>query len=162
MNRAQKIIQAYTNTPWRRQAQIIGTFAAFGVVVAMVMIAYIWISSNAGTYGLQVQEIQETNQALQKEIEDKKAELANITSSGPMATRASEMGFVPVDPEHIRYLTVSGYPGQVSPDVPGASAPKEPARQLLPAEYTTSLFDWFQAFIYQLSLKTGSVLAGEE
>ena len=162
MNRAQKIIQAYTNTPWWRQAQIIGTFAAFGVVVAMVMITYIWISSNAGTYGLQVQEIQETNQALQKEIEDKKAELANITSSGPMATRASEMGFVPVNPERIRYLTVSGYPAQVTPEIPGASAPQEPAQNELPPEYTTSLLEWFQAFIYKLSLKTGSALAGEE
>lgn len=162
MNRAQKIIQAYTNTPWRRQAQIIGTFAAFGVVVAMVMIAYIWISSNAGTYGLQVQEIQETNQALQKEIEDKKAELANITSSGPMATRASEMGFVPVNPERVRYLTVSGYPGHSTPDIGDAPTSQELAHQELPPEYTTSLIDWFQAFIYQLSLKTGSALVGEE
>jgi len=162
MNRAQKIIQAYTNTPWRRQAQIIGTFAAFGVVVAMVMIAYIWISSNAGTYGLQVQEIQETNQALQKEIEDKKAELADITSSGPMATRANEMGFVPVNPERVRYLSVSGYPVQATPDIYGLTAPQESAHKELPPEYTTSLFDWFQAFIYQLSLKTGSALTGEE
>jgi cell division protein FtsL len=163
MNRAQKIIQAYRNTPWRRQAQMIGTFAAFGVVAALVMIAYIWVTSNAGTYGLQVQEIQETNRAISQEIEDAKAELADLTSNEKMAVRATEMGFVPINPNRVRYVVVSGYTSEPTPALAEDTASQTASEpNQLPAEFTTSLIDWLSAFIYKLSLKTGSAMVGGE
>ena len=163
MNRAQKIIEAYRNTPWRQQTQMLGLFAVFGFVAAMVMIVYIWLTSMAGTYGLKVQEYQETARELEQQIEDKKAHLANLEVTASLTDRAVEAGFQMADPNRIRYLKVEGYYEQQSFQL----APHNPnelddQKMQLPPEYTTSLIDWFGEMIYQLSLKTGSGLIGGE
>ncbi len=157
MNRAQRLIQAYANTPWRRDLQLIGLFSALVVVVALVATVYVWVSSQAGTYGRQVQEIQATSQATEQRIEDLRAELADITSQENMTARAEAAGYVEVDRSKVIYLVVPGYPGretlQISPANPEDAADRHPQ---LPAEYTMSLVDWFNQLIYQLSLETGS------
>ena len=163
MNRAQKILQAYRNTPWRRQIQVLSMFGAFAAVAALVMIVYIWMTSQAGTYGLQVQEYQATAQALEQSIEDKKVELADLTNTENLEKRAEEAGFQPVDPNRIRYLEVDGYytqqPLQLAPapNVAHAQTPDDG----LPQTFTSSLFDWIRETIYQLSVQTGSVGIGE-
>lgn len=163
MNRAQKIIEAYRNTPWRRQVQMLGLFAAFGVVAAVVMIVYVWVTSLAGAYGLQVQEYQETAQALEKVIEDKNAHLAELTSVDNLAARAEDQDYLSVDPNRIRYLEVDGYPAdQPLQLAPNTSASQEAATNQLPAAYTTSLIDWLRQAIYELSLQTGSAGLGDE
>ena len=163
MNRAQKIIEAYRNTPWRQQTQMLGLFAVFGFVAALVMIVYIWLTSMAGTYGLKVQEYQETARELEQQIEDKKAHLANLEVTASLTDRAVEAGFEMADPNRIRYLKVEGYYEQQSFQL-APHSPSELAEQKmqLPPEYTTSLIDWFGDMIYQLSLKTGSGLIGGE
>ena len=109
MNRAQKILQAYRNTPWRRQTQMLSRLAAVGVVFAFVMMVYTWMTSQAGTYGLHVQEYQRTALAAEQNIEDQRAHLADITSNEALAQRATEMGYIPADPNRVRYLEVDGY-----------------------------------------------------
>jgi hypothetical protein len=161
MNRAQKIIEAYRNTPWRQQTQMLGLFAVFGFVAALVMIVYVWVTSMAGTYGLQVQEFQATARALEQQIEDKKAKLANLEGTSNLTERAIAAGYQMADPNRIRYLEVEGYygpqPFQLAPSTPG----QQQSQDLhLPAEYTTSLIDWMREMVYQLSLKTGSAEAG--
>ena len=108
MNRAQKIIEAYRNTPWRQQTQMLGLFAVFGFVAALVMIVYIWLTSMAGTYGLKVQEYQGTARELEKQIENKKALLANLEVTSSLTERAEDAGFKVADPNRIRYLQVEG------------------------------------------------------
>jgi len=147
MNRAQKIIEAYRNTPWRKQIQMLGLFAAFGVVAAVVMIVYVWVTSLAGAYGLQVQEYQATAQALEQVIEDKNAQLADLTSVENLAARADEQNYVPVDPNRIRYIE---------------AAEPQPVQPQLPQEFTTSLIDWIREMIYLLSLETGAINLGGE
>jgi hypothetical protein len=162
MNRAQKIIQAYRNTPWRRQINMISTFVTFGLVVALVMLVYVWVTSRAGAYGLQVQEYQETNQVLERNIENAKAELGDLTRNEAMVARATEMGFVPVDSNRMRYIVVPGYPGEPTPEIIPQTTPHAAGDDQLPPQYTTSLIDWLQAFIFDLSLKTGSAQIGGE
>lgn len=163
MNRAQKIIEAYRNTPWRKQIQMLGFFAAVGVVATVVMIVYVWVTSLAGAYGLQVQEYQATAQALEQVIEDKNAQLANLTSVENLATRAADQNYVPVDPNRIRYVEVEGYFGEQPIQLaPPTSAQPQTVQSQLPQEYTTSLIDWIREMIYQISLKTGAVNLGGE
>ncbi|MGD2027873.1 MAG: hypothetical protein PVI99_08665 [Anaerolineales bacterium] len=163
MNRAQKIIEAYRNTPWRKQIQMLGLFAAFGVVVAVVMIVYVWVTSLAGAYGLQVQEYQATAQALEQVIEDKNAHLADLTSVENLAARAAEQNYVPVDPNRIRYVEVEGYTGEQPIQLaPPTSAQPQTTQSQLPQEFTTSLLDWIWDMIYQISLKTGVTDLGGE
>jgi len=161
MNRAQKIIEAYRNTPWRKQIQMLGLFAVFGIVAALVMIVYIWVTSMAGTYGLQVQEYQATARALEQEIEDKKAKLASLEVTENLTERAVEAGFQMADMNRIRYLKVEGYygpePFQLAPRTPGF---QQSQNVQLPPEYTTSLIEWMRQMIFELSLKTGSAGVG--
>ncbi len=163
MNRAQKILQAYRNTPWRRQIQVLSMFGAVAAVAALVMIVYIWVTSQAGTYGLQVREYQVTAQALEQSIEDKKVELADLTSTENLAERAEQAGYQPVDPNRIRYLEVEGY--YTEPPLQLAPAPNAVHTQSseggLPQSFTSSLYDWIRETIYQLSIRTGSAGIGE-
>ncbi len=161
MNRAQKIIEAYRNTPWRQQTQMLGLFAVFGFVAALVMIVYVWVTSMAGTYGLKVQEYQATARSLEQEIEDKKARLAILEGTENLTERAIAAGYQMADPNRIRYLEVEGYygqePFQLAPQTPDQKTAQTPQ---LPPEYTSSLIDWLREMIFQLSLKTGSVGSG--
>lgn len=163
MNRAQKIIEAYRNTPWRKQIQMLGLFAAFGVVVAVVMIVYVWVTSLAGAYGLKVQEYQATAQSLEQVIEDKNAQLADLTSLENLAARAAEQNYIPVDPNRIRYVEVEGYAGEQPIQLaPSTSVQPQTAQSQLPHEFTTSLIDWIWDMIYQISVKTGVTDLGGE
>jgi len=140
---------------------MVSTFVTFGLVAALVMLAYVWVTSKAGAYGLQVQEYQATNQVLAREIENAKAELGDLTRNETMAERATQMGFVPVDSDRMRYLVVPEYPGEPTPPVIAQATPHAAVHEhQLPPKYTASLIDWLQAFIYDLSLKTGSAEVG--
>lgn len=161
MNRAQKFLQAYRNTPWRRQLQVLSMFGALAVVAALVMILYIWMTSQAGTYGLQVQEYQATAQALEQSIEDKKVELADLTSTENLAERAEKAGYIPADPNRVRYLEVEGYFEE--PSLQLAPSPNQLHAQTrddgLPPAFTASLFDWIRETIDQF--KNGSTGWGD-
>ncbi len=142
---------------------MLGLFAAFGVVAAVVMIVYVWVTSMAGAYGLQAQEYQETTQALEKIIEDKKAHLADLTSVDNLAARAEEQNYQPANPNRIRYLEVEGYAGAEPLQLaPSTSASAETATEQLPSAYTTSLIDWLRGVIFELSVKTGAAGLGGE
>ncbi|MBN2045667.1 MAG: hypothetical protein JW757_11645 [Anaerolineales bacterium] len=156
MNRAQKILQAYRNTPWRRQTQMLSRLAALGLVAAVVMMVYTWMTSQAGTYGIKVQEYQATALAAQQNIEDKNAELADLTSNENLALRATQMGYQPVDPNRVRYLEVEGYypePTLALAPPPNAAHQAIVEETGLPEEYTTSLFEWLQETISRLRVR---------
>lgn len=157
MKRAQRFIQAYATTPWRRQVQVIGLFSAFVIVVALVASAYLWVSSLAATYGRQVQEIQSTAQVLEDNIEDLSAHLGELTTTERMQKLAEEQGYEPVTPWDLEYLVVSGYPE----DQPLSIAPENlslpvSSNQELPHEFTQSLFDWVRETLFKIGLSTGA------
>ena len=158
MNRAQKIIQAYRNTPWRRQTQMLSRLAAMGVVIAFVLLVYIWMTSQAGTYGLHVDEYQRTALAAEQNIEDKRAYLADITSNKALLERAEELGYIPADPNRVRFMEVEGYysdpPLQLAPP-PSAVHQQVEEENGLPTEYTTSLIEWIQDTINNISVLSG-------
>lgn len=157
MNRAQKILQAYRNTPWRRQTQMLSRLVAAGVVIAFVLMVYTWMSSQAGAYGLNVQKYQRTALAVEQNIEHKRAQLADITSNEALAERAAKMGYIPVDPNRIRYLEVESYytdpPLQLAPP-PNAVHQRVEEDPGLPPEFTTSLIEWIQQVINNLGSQT--------
>ena len=157
INRAQRFFQAYANTPWRRQVQVIGLFSAFVVVVALVASAYLWVSSLAATYGRQVQEIQATAQVLEENIEDLSAHLGELTTTERMQQLAEEQGYEPVSPWDLEYLVVSGYPEEQPLSIaPENQSLPENSKQELPPEFTQSLFDWVRDTIFKIGLGTGA------
>jgi cell division protein FtsL len=157
MKRAQRFIQAYATTPWRRQVQVIGLFSAFVVVVALVAGAYLWVSSLAATYGRQVQEIQSTAKVVEDNIEDLNSVLGELTTTERMQQLAEEQGFTPVTPWDLEYLVVSGYPEEQPLSIaPANSSLPVETRQELPPEFTQSLFDWVRQTLFKISVGTGA------
>lgn len=157
MNRAQRFIQAYATTPWRRQVRMIGLFSAFVVVVALVASAYLWVTSLAATYGRQVQEIQSTAQVVEDNIEDLSAKLGEVTTTERMQQMAEEKGYEPLTIWQLEYLAVSGYPQEqplrIAPE--DASLPVDRS-QHLPPEFTQSLIDWVRETVFKIGLETGA------
>ncbi|MEX1247373.1 MAG: hypothetical protein WEA61_02725 [Anaerolineales bacterium] len=143
LKRSRELIQAYQQAPWRRQMQIIGFIAVGLIAVSLVGALYLNITARAATAGRLVQEYQRDISDAEQKVEDLQTELAFITSVELMQQRAKELGFEPVLPNGITYLSVPEYQGRPS----GAQlAPRAGSRfspeARLPEEYTLSLFDW--------------------
>lgn len=151
LKRSKAFIQAYQQAPWRRQMQVIGFIAAGLVVLSLVAAVYLNITARAATAGRLVQSLQREVADQEQKIEDLETTLAFITSVETMQQRATDLGFEPLSPNAITYLSVPEYLGRPT----GAQlAPKAGSRfgaaARLPAAYTESLFDWFASLFVDL------------
>ena len=161
LNRAQRFIQAYAITPWRRQVRVIGLFSAFVIVVALAAGAYLWVTSLGATYGRKVQEIQSTAQVVEENIEDLSVEFGELTTTERMQELAEEKGYQPLTTWQLEYLKVAGYPEDQPLVISPESAHKTTEQtQALPPEFTQSLIDWVRDLVYQVGLGTGASRTG--
>lgn len=139
----QNLIQAYRQAPWRIQVR--RWILILLTVVAFVVVAVIYLNISAQTYdaGRKIQKSEYAIDQYGREISDLTTQLAFITSSSVMESRARAMGFTRVqDPEAVKYIVVPGYVGRklvfsskVEPTVNTSSV-------LLP-EYYESLWEFF-------------------
>ncbi len=160
MNYQQRIIQAYSNTPWRVQLQFIGLFSVALVFFAIIAGVYLNVSARASTIGRQVQSIQATQEVVEREIEDLETHLADITSAEAMDKRAEEAGYEVVSPQDTTYLVVDGYPGKQVGLLAPAPQRSPATMEKLPGEFTVSLFEWIRQMVYLISLQTGAYSEG--
>ena len=58
MEQVKQFKQAYSQTPWRKQLQVIGAFLLVVVVSALVAGIYLSVTSQAATLGRQIQDMQ--------------------------------------------------------------------------------------------------------
>jgi hypothetical protein len=139
---ATQIIHAYRQAPWRVQRQWIGAFLLVVIGVSMVAALYLDVTARAAVTGREIQELRSQITTVQRENADLETQLADLTSTAAMQRRALELGYRPVQPGELDYVSVPGF------------APPEPAILLaaedatlqaegLPVEYTQSLLEWF-------------------
>lgn len=151
LRRSKELIQAYQEAPWRKQMQVIGFIAVGLVSVALVAALYLNITARAATAGRLVQDYQGQVADLEQKIEDLETELAFITSVELMQVRAADLGFQPVSPNAITYLSVPEYQGRPlgAQLAPRAGSRFSPTAHL-PEEYTQSMFDWLASLFAEL------------
>ena len=142
IRRSNGFVQAHSQTPWRRQMQLIGFFAAAVASLALLAGLYLNVTARAATAGRRVQSLQNERARLQQQIENLDSQLASLTSNATMQARAEEMGFAPVLPASISYLTVDGYRGQAPLQLAPRAGSQFGVVSRLPAAYTESLLDW--------------------
>jgi len=146
---------AFRQAPWRVQLQYVGLFLLALVAVLVVAGVYLSISGQAAAAGLDYYSNDQERQDLERQIADRKARLALMTSANVMEARARELGFERIDPSHAVYMEVPGFTGK-SPAVlappPGIAATEEP---VIKSIYRQSLWDWLFAGINQLSASVG-------
>jgi len=168
MNRVQLLAQAYSQTPWRKQMQLIGAFLLTLVAVWLVAALYLDVTARAATIGREIQDMQvhtggmmriDSNEPYEansiEELERLNAslqlQLALLTADATMTERARAMGFHPAKADEIVYVVVPDYlppqPATLAPP-PAAVANNTP---LITSAYTESLVDWVKAQLFQAS-----------
>jgi hypothetical protein len=166
MERVHQIRQAYLQTPWRRQLQVIGGFLLVVIAVAVIAALRLSISTNTVKVGREIQLMKvniisiydigyieqpqekvnaiESIEVLQNDIANLEAKLAYLTSSEVLNERAKELGYVPAELGSLTYVEVDGYqerePVRLAPPPQSFMVPAS----LLAPEYKQSLIDWLK------------------
>jgi cell division protein FtsB len=137
-----QIIHAHRQAPWRLQRQWVGAFLLVVVGAAMVAALYLDVTARTAVTGRKVQELRSQITTVQRENADLETQLADLTSTAAMQRRALELGYRPVQPGELDYVSV---PGFVPPE-PAILLAAEDATlrdETLPAGYSQSLLEWF-------------------
>jgi hypothetical protein len=139
---ATQLIHAYRQAPWRVQRQWIGAFLLAVIGAAMIAALYLDVAARAAVTGREIQELRIQITTIQRENADLETRLADLTSSAAMQRRALELGYRPVQPGELDYVAVPGFVPP-EPEILLAAVDARPQTDRLPAEYTQSLFEWF-------------------
>lgn len=137
-----QIIHAHRQAPWRLQRQWVGAFLLVVVGAAMVAALYLDVTARTAVTGRKIQELRIQISSVQRQNADLETRLADLTSTAAMERRARELGYRPVQPGELDYVSV---PGFVPPEPAILLAAEDVTgrAEALPAEYTQSLLEWF-------------------
>ena len=144
MDRVQSLTQAYSQTPWRKQMQLIGLFLLVLVLTALLAGIYLSVTARAAAVGREILLMQGDIEQLTLENADLTTQLAILRSSDQMEQRARSIGFVMIEKDQAAYLVVPGY---TRPDRVTLAPPPAPVTVVaasLPPDFTQSLFDWLR------------------
>jgi cell division protein FtsL len=154
MERVERLSQAYSQAPWRKQIQILGLFLLIVVFIALIASIYLNVTARAGAIGRDILKKQSEMLDDQQKISDLKAQLGELYSTNDIERRARSLGFETIDPEEIIYLVAPGYVERQPALLAPAHQPQVVSIPELPAKYTESLFVWlqkqFNSFVFPL------------
>jgi len=152
---AQRLIQAYRQTPWRKQTQRIGIFLLVLLLIGLVAGVYLSVTAQAAEAGIRIRMSVANQNAAQLVIADLNNQLARLTSEATMKQRAAELGFVPATSEQIDYLVVPGYTEKEFSLAPSnADVPVQ--MPILKTVYTESLWEWLMRGVLQPQSSEGA------
>ncbi|MRR29147.1 hypothetical protein EG834_02160 [bacterium] len=150
-----KWAQAFKQAPWRGQIQTAGLFLLGLVVVIVIASIYLSISGKAASAGLGAYRMNVERQTLERQIADRKAKIAVLTSVTVMEQRAKDMGFERVKSTEPLYVMVPGYTGRQSVVLAAPPGIDESNRSLVLPIYRQSIWDWLFQGINRLSESVG-------
>ena len=139
---ATQIIHAYRQAPWRVQRQWVGVLLLVVIGAAMVAALYLDVTARTAVTGREIQEMRIQITTIQRENADLETQLADLTSMAAMERRARDLGYRPVQPGELDYVSVPGFVPP-EPAILLAASDATPPSNTLPAEYTQSLLEWF-------------------
>jgi cell division protein FtsB len=139
---AAQIIHAYKQAPWRVQRQWVGAFLLIVIGGAMIAALYLDVTARAAVAGREIQELRLEITTIQRENADLETQLAKLTSTAAMQERAVALGYRPVKPGELDYVSVPGFT-KPEPDILLAAEDTTPHVETQPEEYTQSLLEWF-------------------
>lgn len=144
MKNISRLTQAYSQTPWRRQLQLIGLFLLILILGAMVAGIYLNVTARSATIGRSIQSLRARSQVVERQNEDLRTLLAQVTSNMEMEKRAQALGFRPVTNEdEVLYLVIPGYSGRTPTVLAQPPSAAVNTTIQLSQDYTRSLLDWF-------------------
>jgi hypothetical protein len=150
-----KWAQAFKQAPWRGQIQTAGLFLLSLVVVVVIASIYLSISGRAASAGLGAYRMNVERSTLERQIADRKARIAILTSVTVMEQRAKDMGFARISSTDAVYVMVPGYAGKQAVVLAAPPGIDESNRSVILPIYRQSIWDWLFQGINRLSESVG-------
>lgn len=149
------LVQAYRQAPWRIETQRGILLLIVTVLGASILWMMVSVTVQASSAGLEIQQLEDQRDELNRKIADQQTEIASLTSASHMAERADALGYQPVQLKDIVYMTVPGYFGRKEVFQTIATKSEVQPRLVKPA-YTQSLWEWLQQGILRFNSIPGS------
>lgn len=105
----ERLRQAYKQKPWRIQLQWVGRILLVLIISIISIVLHLNITTQAATAGVEIRVLEAERQLLTREINNKRTELAMVTSAAEMKKRAEDLGFRPASNAEIEYIFINEY-----------------------------------------------------
>lgn len=154
---AKKLVQAYKQTPRRKQIQKLGLYVLPVITIGTVFALYLVFSAQAAAAGLEIQAYIDTKEELQRIIANENTQLAWLVSHTNMSKRSEKLGYKQISEENINYMILPSYPGRsirITAPVPGAENSTD---VLFNSAYQQSLWDLVQNLLFSTSIDEGQL-----
>ena len=146
----QKLTQAYSQTPWRKQVQLVGAILLCVLFTVLGASIYLNLNARISTYGREILLIQEEIQRAELENADLISQLGIIKSPAFLEQRAQEMGFESINRDEQLFIAVQGYTSRDSPKLAPPPKPIDKVTITIPPDFTESLLNWLQGKLFFL------------
>lgn len=150
---AKKFIQAYKQTPRRKQIQKLGLYVLPVITLGTVFALYLVFSAQAAAAGLEIRSYLDKKEELQRTVANENTQLAWLLSSTNMTKRAEKLGFSQISASNIAYMVLPSYPGRnvkLTSPAPGNDSVGD---VVLNSAYQESLSDFLSNFLFSASNK---------
>ncbi|MHB8807017.1 MAG: hypothetical protein ACYC59_05500 [Anaerolineaceae bacterium] len=148
---AKKFVQAYKQTPRRKQIQKLGLYILPVITLGTVFALYLVFSAQAAAAGLEIRSYLDKKEELQRTVANENTQLAWLLSNSNMTKRAEELGFSQISSSNIAYMVLPSYPGRsvkLTSPVPGSDSVGD---VVLNSAYQESLLDFLGDFLFSVS-----------
>ncbi len=136
------VVQAYSNTPRRKQIRILGSFFLALLILAVLLVSYLIVSSRVVSLGRGIQKLKNEIDELEYENVTLQDEIASATTISKVEAMAQEQGFHPASSGEILHVVVPGYKRSRSIPVNAGEESRPAVIDVSIAEYHQTLLEW--------------------
>jgi hypothetical protein len=156
---ANRFFQAFQQAPWRVQAQRLGLVFMGLVVFGLTAGIYLSISASAYAAGVEVQQYENRQEELHRDIANMQTDKAMLVSSSNLEKRAHDLGFEVPSSDTLTYLVVPGYAGHEL-NIKTSPASQDMKHSLIKPAFTQSLWEYLVQGILMMGsdMRTGGLL----
>lgn len=133
--------QAYSQAPWRIATQRGVLFLIVAILGSSILWVMVSVTIQAATAGLEIQQLEDAQEDLERQIAGRRTDIAILTSATVMKERAAKLGFEPIDPYSIAYFVGPESAGRES-TINAPSFSTLDTQPIIKPVYTQSLWEW--------------------
>lgn len=141
MRNIKEFKQAYLQTPWRKQVQVVGVFLLCLLIPTLIASIYLSVTVQAAASGREILLMQDEIEALELENADLETQLGIITSAAEMEKKAEDLGFKRIEQGEPLFLVVPGYTPRSSVTLAPPPNPIKTITISMPPDFSQSLID---------------------
>ncbi len=141
MKNIKEFKQAYLQTPWRKQIQVVGVFLLCLLIPTLIASIYLNVTVRAAASGREILLMQDEIEAFELENADLQTQLGIITSAAEMENKAEDLGFVRIQQGDAFFMVVPGYTPRQSVVLAPPPNPIKTITIAMPPDFSQSLID---------------------